>query len=117
MSGKADEYEKVFIIHFGSGDASWHDAHDGDGIVNNRDAARLLQYLAGWDVEVVEAALDANGDGEVNNKDITRLFQYLSDYDVEVTEEALDINGEGSINNKDLTRLFQYLSDYEVELH
>jgi len=55
---------------------------NGDGIVNNRDAARLLQYLAGWDVEVVEEALDANGDGNVNNRDAARILQYLAGWDV-----------------------------------
>ena len=55
---------------------------NGDGSVNNKDFTRLFQYLADWDVEVVEAALDVNGDGTVNNKDLTRVFQYLSDWDV-----------------------------------
>jgi len=57
---------------------------NGDGKVNNRDAARLLQYLAGWDVEVVEEALDANGDGKVNNRDAARILQYLAGWDVEL---------------------------------
>ncbi len=57
---------------------------NGDGGVNNKDLTRLFQYLSGYDVEVVEAALDVNGDGNVNNKDVTRLFQYLSGYDVEI---------------------------------
>jgi len=55
-----------------------------DGVVNNRDAARLLQYLAGWDVEVVEEALDANGDGNINNRDAARILQYLAGWDVEL---------------------------------
>jgi len=57
---------------------------NGDGKVNNRDAARLLQYLAGWDVEVVEEALDANGDDKVNNRDAARILQYLAGWDVEL---------------------------------
>jgi len=57
---------------------------NGDGLVNNRDAARLLQYLAGWDVEVVEEALDINGDDFVNNRDAARLLQYLAGWDVEI---------------------------------
>ena len=56
----------------------------GDGRVNNRDAARLMQYLAGWDVEYVEAALDVNGDGRVNNRDAARLLQYLAGWDVTI---------------------------------
>ena len=56
----------------------------GDGDVNNKDLTRLFKYLTGYDVEVVEAALDVNGDGVVNNKDQTRLFRYLSGYGVEI---------------------------------
>ena len=56
----------------------------GDGKLNNKDASRLFQYLAGWDVDVDESALDVNGDGKVNNKDATRLFQYLAGWDVEI---------------------------------
>ena len=55
---------------------------NGDSNVNNRDAARLMQYLAGWDVEYVEAALDVTGDGNVNNRDAARLMQYLAGWDV-----------------------------------
>jgi len=43
-----------------------------------------LQYLAGWDVEVVEEALDANGDDKVNNRDAARILQYLAGWDVEL---------------------------------
>ena len=57
---------------------------NGDGEVNNKDVTRLFRYLSGYDVEVVEAALDVNGDGSVNNKDLTRLFRYLSGYDVSI---------------------------------
>lgn len=55
-----------------------------DGKLTNRDATRLLQYLAGWDVEVVEAAMDINGDGKVTNRDATRLLQYLAGWDVAI---------------------------------
>ena len=57
---------------------------NGDGNVNNRDAARLMQYLAGWDIECEEAALDVNGDGNINNRDAARLMQYLAGWDVEI---------------------------------
>ena len=57
---------------------------NGDGKLNNKDASRLFQHLSGWDVEVIEAALDINGDGKVNNKDASRLFQYLSGWSVEI---------------------------------
>ena len=57
---------------------------NGDGTINSRDATRLFQYLAGWNVEVDENALDVNGDGRVNNRDATLLFQYLAGWKVEI---------------------------------
>ena len=57
---------------------------NGDGKTNNKDLSVLFQYLSGWDVEVVESALDVNGDGKKNNKDLTLLFQYLSNWDVTI---------------------------------
>ena len=57
---------------------------NGDGMVNNRDLARLFHHLSGLDVDVIEPALDTNGDGEVNNQDIARLFKYLSGWKVEI---------------------------------
>ena len=68
----------IEIIDYIKGDIN------GDGKVNNRDAARLMQYLAGWDVEYVNAALDVNGDGKVNNRDAARLMQYLAGWEVEI---------------------------------
>ena len=57
---------------------------NGDGVVNTKDTTRLMRYLAGWDVEVNEAALDVNGDDIVNTKDTTRLMRYLAGWDVEI---------------------------------
>jgi len=57
---------------------------NGDQLVNNKDVTRMFQYIAKWDVEVNEPALDTNGDGYVNNKDLTRLFQYIAKWDVEL---------------------------------
>ena len=51
---------------------------NGDGAVNNKDLTRLMKYLAGENVTVVEAALDVNGDKSVNNKDLTRLMKSLA---------------------------------------
>ncbi len=56
----------------------------GDGVLNNRDAARLMQFLAGWDVTVVESLLDVTGDGVVNNRDAARIMQYLAGWNVEL---------------------------------
>ena len=58
---------------------------NGDGTVNNKDLTRLMKYLAGEDVNVVEDALDVNGDGNVNNKDLTRLMKYLAGEDVSIS--------------------------------
>ncbi len=55
-----------------------------DGKVNMKDATRLHQYINGWEVPVVEAALDVNGDGKVNMKDVTRLHQYINGWDVKI---------------------------------
>ena len=68
----------VKVVKYISGDIN------GDGKVNNRDAARLLQKLAGWDVDYVDATLDVNGDGKVNNRDAARILQYLAGWDVEL---------------------------------
>jgi len=68
----------IEIVNYVKGDIN------GDGKVNNRDAARLMQYLAGWDVECVENALDVNGDGRVNNRDAARLMQYLAGWEIEI---------------------------------
>ena len=57
---------------------------NGDDTLNNKDLNRLMKYLAGEDVDVVEAALDLNGDGAVNNKDLNRLMKYLAGEDVEI---------------------------------
>lgn len=68
----------VTIYSYIPGDAT------GDEIVNNRDAARILQYLANWDVEIVLEACDTTGDGIVNNRDAARILQYLAGWDVEI---------------------------------
>ena len=57
---------------------------NGDSVLNNKDLNRLMKYLAGDEVDVVEAALDLNGDGSVNNKDLNRLMKYLAGEDVEI---------------------------------
>lgn len=55
---------------------------NGDGVVDGKDSTRLLQHLAGWDVDINFAAADCNGDGTVDGKDSTRLLQYLAEWDV-----------------------------------
>ena len=68
----------VTVIDYVPGDIN------GDGAVNNKDVTRLMQFYAGWDVEINEAALDVNGDNVMNNKDVTRLMQFLAQWDVEI---------------------------------
>lgn len=68
----------VAVIDYIPGDIN------GDGVLNNKDVTRLMQYFAGWDVTVNTPALDVNNDGSHNNKDVTRLMQYLAGWDVEI---------------------------------
>lgn len=49
-----------------------------DGKVNISDLLRLLKYISGENVTVVQAALDVNGDGKVNISDLLRLLKYIS---------------------------------------
>ncbi len=55
---------------------------NGDGNVNTRDYAMLIQYLNGWDVVINTYAADVNGDGAVNTRDYAMLIQYLNGWDV-----------------------------------
>ena len=82
----SDEIEYDFRIISGGITVTGRVAGDinGDGIVNNKDVTRLVKYLAGEEITVVEASLDVNGDGTVNNKDLTRLIKYLAGVNVEI---------------------------------
>lgn len=55
---------------------------NGDGVVNGTDATLLLQYAAGWSVEIDKVAADANCDGKVDGNDATLLLQYAAGWDV-----------------------------------
>ena len=55
---------------------------DNDGYLTIRDAALILQYIAGWDVTVNEAAADADGNGTVNIRDAALILQYIAGWDV-----------------------------------
>ena len=57
---------------------------NGDETVDNKDATFLLRYLAGWNINVVEDALDVDGSGAVDNKDATILLRYHAGWDVEL---------------------------------
>ena len=45
------------------------------------DVVVLAQYVAEWDIECNEAALDVNGDGVVNLDDIVHLAQYVAEWE------------------------------------
>ncbi|MCR5782503.1 MAG: sortase [Clostridia bacterium] len=53
-----------------------------DGKVDGRDATRLLQYFAKWDVEINEEAADCWPDGKIDGRDATRILQYLAKWPV-----------------------------------
>ena len=53
---------------------------NGDGEVNSKDLTALRRYLADWDVDINEPALDVNADGEVNSKDVTYLARHFADW-------------------------------------
>lgn len=57
---------------------------NGDEAVNSKDLTRLMKYLSGEDLFVVEESLDINGDGDINIKDLTRLMKYLAGEDVAI---------------------------------
>ncbi len=57
---------------------------NGDTKVNGRDYSLLMQYINGWDVEIVEAASDVNGDTKINGRDYTILMQYINGWDIEL---------------------------------
>ena len=50
---------------------------NGDEIVDNADIDALLKHLTGWDVYVVELALDVNNDGQVNIRDAATILLFL----------------------------------------
>ena len=57
-----------------------------DSEVSKADLLRLQKYLAGWDVEIDEAAADCNGDGQISKADLLRLQKYLAGWDVKLGE-------------------------------
>lgn len=64
--------------------ARWKKPGDsnGDGIIDVRDAVRVAQYIAGWQVNIVVESADVTGDGAVDIGDAVRLAQYLAGWGV-----------------------------------
>ncbi len=57
---------------------------NGDGNINARDYAMLIQYLNEWDVTIDTDAADVNDDGNINARDYAMLIQYLNEWPVEL---------------------------------
>jgi len=57
---------------------------NGTGEVDMEDISILSKYLAGWDVDCNEAALDVSGDGAVNLFDVVLLAQFVAGWDVKI---------------------------------
>lgn len=55
---------------------------DGDGDADGNDATLLLQYAAGWEVQIDPDAGDVDGDGDVDGNDATLLLQYAAGWTV-----------------------------------
>lgn len=55
-----------------------------DGVVNAKDALRVMQYDAGWDVIINGWQGDVNADGHTDLSDAVLIFQYASGLDVQL---------------------------------
>ena len=62
---------------------AWGDI-SGDGKINNKDLGLLMQYLNGWDVEIIDTVADVNNDGKINNKDYGLLMQFINGWELEI---------------------------------
>lgn len=76
----------------GYGDAN------GDGVVDARDALLVLQYSAGWDVNLNVANADVTGDGMIGISDALKILQDCMGGDIAKAMRALqrmlaDLNG------------------------
>ena len=56
---------------------------DGDGVVDARDCAKLMQYINGWSNAVIdEENADVNADGKISARDYVLLVRYINGWDV-----------------------------------
>ncbi|MBQ6884776.1 MAG: dockerin type I repeat-containing protein [Clostridia bacterium] len=55
---------------------------NGDGKVNGRDYAMILQYINGVNVTIDLNAADVTGDGKVNGRDYAKILQAINGWDV-----------------------------------
>lgn len=87
LKGETDGSDTVYRLADGSfsnipDETSFYTPGDlnNDGKVNIRDAALLLQYIAGKDVECINVTLDTNGDGNIDISDAKLITQHLTDW-------------------------------------
>lgn len=52
-----------------------------DGEINLKDANRIIQYCANWDVEINLTNADINCDGKVNLKDVNKIIRLSAGYE------------------------------------
>ncbi len=57
---------------------------DGSEKIDITDLVKLAQFLANWNVTIVNEAADCDGNGNVNISDLVRLAQYLANWKVEL---------------------------------
>lgn len=57
---------------------------DENGVVDLNDVVTLAQYVAGWNVECNEAALDADGSGVIDLNDVVLLAQFVAGWNVQL---------------------------------
>lgn len=55
---------------------------NGDGSINNKDCALIMQHINGWAVDIYLDATDVNDDGKINNKDYVLIMRYINGWDV-----------------------------------
>ena len=55
---------------------------NGDGEVNAKDCALVMQHITGWDVKINLTAADVNGDGIVSAKDYAKMVQFINGWGV-----------------------------------
>lgn len=110
-----------------------------DGKVNNRDSARILQYVEGWDVSINKENADVNLDGKITKEDSEIILNYLTgkkgyeklpyaeiimnvshsySIDVEMTINVLygDANKDGVVNTRDSARILQHVEGWDVSI-
>ncbi len=87
----ANSKEQYIVPEVNSGSITVSDAPvvaygdvNGDGNINNRDYALLMQYINKWNVEIIEYAADVNADGAINNRDYALLMQFINKWDVKL---------------------------------